>query len=147
MSKTTKRIGRWGLLCGLLVSALRAAETSVEIIPNGTNVLLSVRGNSDEWRFQVSNDLLLWTNAPSLGSLFGGDVTGSSAIDVSARDRQFVRVVKSDGLFDPSMLRTIHLTFTNANWATLLASARNTGGNVSAFLQLDNGVILTNVGA
>jgi hypothetical protein len=50
-------------------------------------------------------------------------------------------------LLDPNLLRTVNLTFTNANWATLLTSGRTTGTNTACTLTLENGVTVTNVGA
>jgi hypothetical protein len=45
------------------------------------------------------------------------------------------------------VLRTITLTFTNSNWATLLTSGRTTGSNTPCTFVLDNDVSVTNVGA
>lgn len=125
-----------------------AADDTVKLTPNGARPLLSIEGSSAEWRFQMSQNLVAWTNAPGLGTVFGnGGTSDLPSLDTSAENRGFLRAVKTEGLFDPSLLRTISLTFTNANWATLLANARNTGGNVPAFLTLDNGRVVTNAGA
>lgn len=102
----------------------------------------------DEWRFQFSDNLSVWTNAPALGTIFSGKTNLQSVpLDPSAAANRFVRAVRTKGLFDTNLLRTVSLTITNANYTNLLASARTTGGNVPALLTLDNGVTLTNVGA
>lgn len=144
----TKLMFASGLLQAGLAFAVAAKDNAIGLGREGTNLVVSVQGSSDEWRFQVSEDLFFWTNAPALGTVFG-DATNAPGgrLDTAARNRQFVRTLKSDGLFDPNLLRTVTLAFTNSNWATLLANARTTGGNVPAQLQLDNGVIATNVGA
>ena len=115
----------------------------------GTNKVLQVQGGAnDEWRFQTSADLSVWTNAPKMGSVFSGAANLRSVdLNTSEGANRFIRAAKTDGLFDVNLLRTVRLTFTNANWATLLASARNIGGNVPCTLFLENGVTLTNVGA
>lgn len=147
-SRRAARFG-WGAL--LLSHAIRmgAAEAQLQLSLTPTNAVLQVHGTSkEEWRFQSSQDLRTWTNVPTLGSVFSGS-TNAPLIPVatSTETYRFLRAVKTDGLFDTNLLRTISLTFTNSNWATLLAAARTTGGNVPARLTLDNGEAVTNVGA
>src|SRR5262245_35598969 len=104
-----------------LVCTFAATDNVLELATDGSSHLLSVRGGSDEWRFQISNDLLSWTNAPDLGTLFSSKENPAAApLDTKTANRRFLRALKSDGLFDPNLLRTIDLTFTNSNWTTLL---------------------------
>jgi spore coat protein CotH len=125
-----------------------AADDTLALRSRGTQALLTVEGSSAEWRFQVSQDLLVWSNAPALGTVFGnGGTSELPGVDTAAQERAFVRAAKVEGLFDPNLLRTVNLTFTNANWATLLANARTTDGNVPAYLALDNGRVIPNAGA
>lgn len=102
----------------------------------------------DEWRFQLSTDLSVWTNAPAVGTVFSGIANlRSAALKTDLANRGFIRAVQTKGLFDSNVFRTVSLTITSANYTTLLANARNSGGNVPALLSLDNGVTATNVGA
>ena len=79
----------------------------------------------DEWRFQTSEDLVSWTNTPGLGAVFsGGNDARSIPLDSGDAWHRFTRAVKTDGLFDTNLLRTISLTFTNANWQTKDASRK-----------------------
>jgi len=137
------------ILCGPSIPQLTAAEGQLRLQSDGTSQFLQVAGDpDDEWRFQTSDDLLSWTNAPALGTVFSGNINSQSArVNTTSASRGFVRAVRTDGLFDPNVLRTITLTFTNANWATLLTRGRMTGSNTPATLALDNGVTVTNVGA
>src|SRR4030095_10448102 len=64
----------------------------------------------------------------------------------SSDPHQFCRALKTAGLYDPTLFRTVSLTFTQANWGTLLTSGRTTGSNVyCSRVTLDNGAM--NVGA
>lgn len=116
---------------------------------DGTNGLVAVAGSSrDEWRFQATTNLFTWSNAPAYGTVFGGEA-GYPALRLGTATGsiQFLRAVRTEGLFDSNLLRTVKLTFTNSNWANQLATARTTGGNVPAFLELDNGASVPNAGA
>jgi spore coat protein CotH len=126
-----------------------AAGAHLQVASSGTNVILQIVGDADdEWRFQTSGDLLTWSNAPAVGTVFSG-VANLKTVPVNATDASmlFVRSVKANGLFDTNVLRTITLTFTNPNWATLLTSGRTTGSNTPCTFVLDNDVSVTNVGA
>lgn len=128
---------------------VEAADAHIQAASSGANIIVQIVGDADdEWRFQTSGDLLTWTNAPVLGTLFSG-VANLKAVPVYATDAsmRFVRSVKVKGLFDTNVLRTITLTFTNSNWATLLTSGRTTGSNTPCTFVLDNDVSVTNVGA
>lgn len=115
-----------------------------------SGVAVQVMGSPDnDWRIQASPDLLTWAAVPALGTLLGGDEASApvrSLGDLTAPSR-FFRAVRTDGLYDPTLLRTISLTFTNSNWAALLTTARTQEGNVPASVTLDNGATNTGVGA
>lgn len=130
-------------------SSIHAASGKIRFESKGTQVALHVDGDpDDEWRFQLSTDLGQWVDAPGMGTvLSGGENAASIDLDSTLASSRFVRVVQTDGLFDRTILRSVYLTFTNSNWATLLANARTSGGNVPCNLRLENGVTATNVGA
>lgn len=140
--------------CGLMIwcfsvgSEAGAAEARLRVQTEGTNTLIQVESTKqNEWRFQTSPDLSQWQDAPGLGTLFsGGPLAPTRAIDRRTEAMKFLRALKTEGLYDTSVLRTISLTFTQANWATLLTTGRNTGSNTLANLVMDNGVEVAGVG-
>lgn len=144
-------------LAALFVAALLAGAAGTAATPGqiqlrleGASTLLQVRGDPDEdWRFQVSSNLVAWSNATALGTLLSGgaDAPWRPAGGHGAAGC-FYRAIKTDGLFDPALLRTISLTFTQANWSNLLALARTAGTNVyCSLLAMDNGASHVGVGA
>lgn len=126
-----------------------SADGQIHLRKEGTNALIQVEGDSDDdWRLQVSGDLAVWTTATNFGTLISGKATNAPWRPAGALTNapQFYRALKTSGLFDPAVFHTISLTFTQANWGTLLTTARTTGSNVHCSLvTLDNGA--TNVGA
>ncbi len=87
-----------------------------------------VLGNSeDEWRFETTTDLVTWTDAPEMGSMFSDD--RARALTNRSATQYFFRATKTRGLFDDRLLRTFHLTFAVSNWQTRLASGRLNGSN------------------
>jgi spore coat protein CotH len=143
---------RWLILAALGVecgSDIIAADGQLQLGSKGAEISLQIQGDpKDEWRFEISDDLRLWTNTPTLGTVFSGKANPPAVpITTASASHRFFRAVKTDGLFDPGILRTISLTFTNANWATLLTSGHTTGSNTPCTLTLDNGLTVTKIGA
>jgi CotH kinase protein/Lamin Tail Domain len=140
------------ILLLLLVQAAidsQAADARIGLRLEGANTFIQVQGDSDQdWRFQTSTDLVTWSNEPALGTLLSSDAQAPARSAGSPTEaRRFYRALKTDGLFDATLLRTINLTFTQSNWQTLLASGRATGSNVLCTLTLDNGATNAGVGA
>jgi spore coat protein CotH len=108
-----------------------------------------VQGDEDnDWRIQTSSDLVTWSNVTSFGAILSGGTNAPwRSVGGPSASRRFYRALKTDGLFDAALLRTLSLTFTQANWATLLASGRTTSSNVLCSLFLDNGATNFGVGA
>jgi spore coat protein CotH len=129
--------------------SLPAADSTLHLQSNGQSGLLQVEGDTeDEWRFQTSGDLTTWTNAPTIGTVFSGPSNLQSvSLSLTNTTHGFVRAVKTTGLFDLNVLRTVNLTFDRSNWATLLTQGRMTGSNTASTLVLDNGITVSNVGA
>jgi hypothetical protein len=127
-------------------STSEAADGRIQLRAEGSNAFVQVLGDKDhDWRIQTSGDLVNWNTLTSLGTLLSGGTNGPARSLGSPIDSQrFYRAVKTDGLFDPTLLRTISLTFTQANWQTRLAEGRNTGSNTLGNLVMDNGA--TNLG-
>jgi hypothetical protein len=131
-------------------SVLSHAENGhIHFRKNGTNTFVQVEGDGDDdWRLQSSADLANWTTLTNLGTLLSGKATNAPwrAVSASSGPNQFYRALKTSGLYDPSLFRTVSLTFTQANWGALLTSGRTTGSNVyCSLVTLDNGA--TNLGA
>src|SRR4029453_2519581 len=60
---------------------------------------------------------------------------------------RFFRALKTAGLYDRTLLRTMSLTFTQTNWSALLTIGRNNGSNTLCTLTVDNGAIIYGAGA
>jgi hypothetical protein len=114
--------------------------------PSGPTV--QVLGSSkDDWILQDSEDLEHWNAVPGQAPLLSGDTNAPvRSLGEAAVGQRFYRVQQTEGLYDPALLRTIRLTFGQANWASLLTTARTTEGNVLCSLTLDNGSTNTGVG-
>jgi len=135
----------------LLAGGCRAfsADAEIWLRQDGTNGFIQVRGAADDdWHLQVSSDLNAWATVTDFGTLLSGKATNAPwrSVGESVHPNQFYRALKTAGLYDPALFRTISLTFTQANWGTLLANARTTGSNVLCrSLTMANGA--TNLGA
>lgn len=129
---------------------LPSQGADVRLRAAGTNILLQIHGDADDdWRAQVSSNMLDWSNLPGFGTLQSRGTNGPErSVGAPGAAQQFYRVLKTGGLYDRTLLRTFSLTFTQANWATLLANGRATGSNVyCSLLTLDNGITNQGVGA
>ncbi len=141
------------LLCLATLLGLSAGPTvaaDLELLPGETTAQVRVLGDPDnDWRIQRSPDLVTWTNEPALGTLVAGDATNAPTRELAVPDAAagFYRAERTDGLYDPTLLRSFSLTFPQANWATLLTSARTAGTDVECLLSSDNGTSFTGVGA
>ncbi|MBI4327561.1 MAG: CotH kinase family protein, partial [Chloroflexi bacterium] len=133
-----------------LLPVANAADGQIQLYTQGGNAYLQVQGSpNDDWRIQTSTDLLAWSNLTSFGALLSGrtNAPSRSVGDPSGAPR-FFRAVQTGGLYDRTLLRTMSLTFTQANWQTLLANGRSAGTNVyCSQLTLDNGAANYGVGA
>lgn len=93
-----------------------------------------------EWRFQHSEDLVHWVDAPALGTArTGGEgITWSApgGFDTGAT-AGFYRVVATDGLYDAAVLRTFHLRFAEADWRSRLTANYATAVNLAAELEFE----------
>ena len=101
-------------------------DGQVRVIRSAEGPSIQVLGDKDDdWSFEVSSDLLNWENEPALGTLLSGRSTNapSKTLGLVPANR-FYRARQTEGLYDPIALRTINLTFTQANWQTLLTSGR-----------------------
>lgn len=136
------------LLTSLLALGSHAAD--VQLLTPRTAPAIRVIGDSDnDWRIQASDDLVTWNTLTALGTLLAGDETNAPtrALGTTTEPFRFYRALKTDGLYDTNLLRTVNLTFTQSNWASLLTTARANDGNVLCQLILDNGATNTGVGA
>lgn len=142
-----------GVAAGLFVLLLpvaTAAEARLRLTRQGAETFLQILGDeNDDWRLESSTDLANWSVSPGLGTLLSGSPTNAPrrSLGALAGPQRFFRAQKTAGLYDPTLLRTFSLTFTQANWQTLLTSGRTTGSNVLGNLALDNGAAITGIGA
>jgi len=104
----------------------------------------------DDWWIESSADLRDWMTLTNLGPLLSGNETNAPwrALGQVTGNGGFYRARKTGGLYDPTLLRTISLTFTQANWSNLLATARTAGTYVyGELLTVDNGATNPGIGA
>jgi hypothetical protein len=139
------------LLALLLFGTARAeaGQARLRLLEQGTNWFIQVQGSPDnDWRFQISTNLVQWSNAPALGTLLSGQTDAPCrAVPIFGPAPCYYRGLKTDGLYDTTLLRTISLTFTQSNWQTLLANGRTYGTNTVCTLVMDNGATNHGVGA
>jgi len=150
MTKTSYAGAAIGLTLSIMAPFADAGDGQIRLRTEGTNLLMQIEGNSkDDWRLETSADLSTWSKATSFGTLLSrGTNAPWRSVGGRAEPQRFYRALQTGGLYDPTLLRSFHLTFTQANWANLLTSARTTGSNVyCTTLALDNGATNNGNGA
>ena len=138
------------LVVAAFLPVASAKDGKVLLRTSQTDTLIQVEGDDDgDWRIQTSDDLVTWSNLTALGTLLSGETNPPLRPLGSCINAQgFYRALKTGGLYDPTLLRTISLTFTQTNWQTQLASGRTYGTNAyCSLLVLDNGATNHGVGA
>lgn len=145
------RVFVWLVAALLSISqGARADDGAVVMHTDGTGVAVQIEGdNDDDWFLQFSPDLVHWTTLTNFGTLLSDrlDQAPTRVVGGLSEDARFFRALRTEGIFDARLLRTISLTITNASYVSLLTTARTTGRNVPARLEMDNGLVLDNVGA
>jgi hypothetical protein len=118
------------------ISSTSAADAQLQTWMDGTNLLLQVRGDADdEWRIQTSSDLVTWETISALGTLPSGKAEAPLlSVGEMAGPNVFYRALRTAGLYDPTIVRTISLTFTEANWQTILANNYGRDTNLAGTL-------------
>jgi hypothetical protein len=141
------------LPCAVLLAALAlralADDGRLLLTRADTNLNAQVRGSEDDdWRIEVSTNLVQWTNVVAVGTLLSGG-TGAPVRVIGSHGGTpcFHRARKTDGLYDITVLRTIRLQFSQPNWYALLASGRISGSNTIGSLTMDNGLAIPCIGA
>ncbi|MBK7999696.1 MAG: CotH kinase family protein [Verrucomicrobia bacterium] len=127
-----------------------AGAADIVVSHEGSNAVVRIEGDPDnDWFVQTSTNLTDWTSVTGLTPVIAGRTNSPTrTVPHAASTPQFYRALKTGGLYDPSIFRTVSLTFTQLNWSTLLTSGRATGSNVyCSLLTLDNGATNIAVGA
>lgn len=131
-----------------------AADGSVGIQISNNVVLLKVDGDKDDdWRMQSSTNLTTWTTLTSFGTLLSGNETNApwrSAGNKSATSTYY-HALQTAGLYDPTLFRTLSLTYTQAS-AAAFSNAMHLGRQYETNVYLpavwmDNGATNQHVGA
>ena len=134
-----------------VVSAARAGDGEVVLRLTNNAVQMKVGGDKDDdWWIQTSTNLTTWTTLTQFGALLSGNETNAPwrSAGVMGEGPQYYRALQTAGLYDPTLFRTISLTFTQAAWGASLATARTTGNNITcSLLTLENGATNAGVGA
>jgi hypothetical protein len=153
------QIGRGILGAGLgvfvaLAKPAFAADGSVKLQISGGNVLLKVDGDKDDdWRVQTSSNLTTWTTLTHFGVILSGNEANAPwrTVGPQVSGPAYYRAVQTEGLYDPSLFRTISITYTQANavlFSNAMHLARQFGTNIYLpMLWLDNGATNRHVGA
>lgn len=138
-----------GILLASLTHPADAQEGQLTLEILGDQLRFHAGGDGDEdYRLQSSEDFEGWSALPGLGTLLGA--ASPEPLWTSPRPAQskmFYRAVPTEGLFDPTVFRTLSLTFSQADWRTRLANGHNSGVNTIGNLSLDNGGSYFGVGA
>lgn len=146
--KTFRRV--WALaLIGLNWPA-GAADATLVLSREADGPVVRIWGSRKyDWFLEASPDLRTWAELPGQPPLIAHR-TNPPARPLPAPTgpgAQFLRARQTDGLYDLSLLRTISLTFTQANWQTRLTQGRTTGSNTPALFVMDNGARIEGIGA
>ncbi len=138
-----------GLVLCLGAMEARPAEGRVEWVSTDSGLGVRVRGDADDdWILQQSDDLETWRVMGSGQPLLGGGTNAPvRQVGLVGESVGFVRALKTDGLYDDTLVRTVSLTFEAANWQSLLTTSRSTGVNTPGTVALDNGAQVAGIGA
>ncbi|MCH6255649.1 CotH kinase family protein [Puniceicoccaceae bacterium K14] len=110
----------WVTLCSLAMSNAKAdaSDGSLEINIDTSELTLQVHGDEDDaWIFESSNDLETWSSVSELGSVFSN--SDPLSIDLNSASL-FYRARLILNFYDPSLVRTIELTFEEEDWVSIL---------------------------
>ena len=67
------------LACMGLWIAVNAKDGQIRLLTDGTNNWVQVMGGrNDDWRIQISKDLVTWSNLASFGALLSNPTNGPS---------------------------------------------------------------------
>ncbi len=148
-----RKFWRWfGIVAWVVSFDARPADGRLEWVPslpNSEGPSVRVRGDADDdWLLEESSDLETWRTVGAGVPLLGGGTNAPvRAVGVGVGPVRFLRALKTGGLFDETLVRTISLTFTQANWQSRLTTSRTTGSNTLGSLTLDNGASHASIGA
>lgn len=137
------------------VDNLMAADGAVVLEVSKLGVVRAkVDGDKDDdWRLQASTNLSRWTTLTNLPPMLSGNATNAvwRTLGTAGVAPTFYRGVKTEGLYDPSVFRTISITYTQATAAAFsnaMHLARQTERNIYLpSVWLDNGATNQQVGA
>ncbi len=126
------------------------ARLTLEFDASGPGLGLRAWGSpKHDWLIETSTDLRSWQTVADWPPLLA-DRDHPPVLRLERAGAplfRFYRARQTAGLYDPLVLRTVSLTFTQANWTTLLANGRTTGSNTPALFVMDNGARIEGVGA
>ncbi|MBE0543339.1 MAG: CotH kinase family protein [Verrucomicrobia bacterium] len=145
-----------GGLCILLglAAAGHAADGEVMLSVSNNVVWLQVDGDKDDdWWLESSTNLTRWTTLTNFGTILSGNETNAPwrSVGAMAGGSAYYRAVQTAGLYDPSIFRTVSLTYTQATltaFTNALRLGRQYDTNVYVpRVWLDNGATNHHVGA
>jgi hypothetical protein len=143
-----------GAAVALGFPAACAADGEVTLALSNNAIWLKVDGDrDDDWWLETSTNLTAWTTLTSLGTLLSGNETNAHwrSAGTKASGPGFYRARQTDGLYDPSLFRTVSLVYTQASataFTNAMDRARQYETNVYLpQLWLNNGATNYHVGA
>lgn len=144
-----RRVSRALVLSCCLIAWAEAEAAELVARNSGTILRFQIQGDNDnDWRLESSSDLVNWERERTFGTLLSGGTNAPwRELTLPEAPVRAYRSVKTEGLYDQTLLRTMTLTFTQANWQSLLTSGRTTGSNTLCTLTVDNGATVYGVGA
>lgn len=131
------------------------ANSDLLLTADGTNAYLMTYGDDDDdWYFQSTTNLAgPWSTISNLGPTLAHGTTNQFGTHPPVRRlaatnaaQIWYRGLRTAGLYDPELLRTIRLGF-SGNWTSALAAAKASETYVAGTLALDNGVTNLPIGA
>ena len=112
----------WALVLASMagLTATRANDGQMLLQLTSTNASIRVRGDKDDdWWLESSTNLTTWTTLTNSGPLLSGNVTNAPRRNLGSPYAwpTYYRARQTEGLYDPSLFRTVSLVYTQVSAA------------------------------
>lgn len=137
-----------------VLQPLLAADGALVLEVSKGGVRAKVDGDKDDdWWVQQSTNLSSWRTLTNVGTLLSGNTTNAvwRSLGGLPPAPTFYRAQRTEGLYDPTLFRTISITYTQASalaFSNAMHLARQTESNIHLpSLWMDNGATNQHIGA